>query len=113
MRLSITSVDHAPAELDAQTPFTATILRQLPGRDRPDYFLAALDRPLKWKTDAGETAITHLVLCARWVGGALSPSMRDTPVNIAYVTDASLLEDAKLDFKKCFYAAIGTADGIG
>jgi hypothetical protein len=113
MRFSVTSVDYAPDDLYEQTPFSATVLRQIPGSDRPDYFLAQLDRPLKWKTEKEESSVTHIVVTPRWVGGALSSAMRTTPVNIAYVTDLSVLQDAKLDFKKCHYSAIGTADGIG
>jgi hypothetical protein len=108
MRFAITSVDMAE-DFDGALPLTGKILRQLPGPDRSDYFLAALDAPFTWKKE--KKVISHLVLCARWVGGVLSPSMSHTPVNIAYVTDESALSDEKLDFRKCYYAAIGVADG--
>jgi hypothetical protein len=108
MRFSVTSVDGAE-DFDASLPFKGKILRQLPGSDRPDYFLAALDTPFTWKKE--KKLISHIVICARWVGGVLSATMSHTPVNIAYVTDESVLSDAKLDFTKCYYAAIGVADG--
>ena len=108
MRFSVTSVDGAE-DFDGALPFKGTILRQLPGSDRPDYFLAVLDTPFIWKKE--KKLISHIVICARWVGGVLSATMSHTPVDIAYVTDESVLSDAKLDFQKCYYAAIGVADG--
>ena len=113
MRFSIKSVDYAPEELYDQVPIGGKVLRRIPGPDRPDYFLAVLDKPILSKRDGTDTSISHLVLAARWVGGVFHPNMRDTPVNIAYVLDPSLLEDPSLDFDKSHYAAIGVADGEG
>ncbi|MFZ4683277.1 MAG: hypothetical protein ACOYMS_12300 [Terrimicrobiaceae bacterium] len=110
MNIKVTSVDSAPAELDAQTPFTARVLRQIPGPDRPDYLLAELSQPLTWQRDSVETRVSHLVLCARWVGGVIAPGATHIPVNIAYVVDPSVLDDVQLDFAKCHYIAIGIAD---
>ncbi len=110
MNVKVTSVDYAPDELHGRTPFTARVLRQIPGPDRPDYFLAELSQPLTWKRDSAEISVSHLVLCARWVGGIIAPGATHTPVNIAYVVDPSVLNDTKLDFAKCHYSAIGVAD---
>jgi len=109
MRFSVTSVDGAE-DFDGALPLKGQILRQLPGPDRPDYFLAALDTPFTWKKE--QKKISHIVIAARWVGGVLAPGMSDTPVNIAYVIDDSIHSDPKLDFRKCYYAAIGVADGV-
>jgi len=111
MRFIVTSVDYAPDDLHSQTPFRGSILRKIPGPDRPDYHLAQLDSPLKWKKEGEEVPVSHIVLAARWVGGVLTESMRYTPVNIAYVTDLSVLKDERLDFAKCHYCAVGIADG--
>jgi hypothetical protein len=111
MRFSITSVDYAPDELYHEVPIRGRVLRQIPGRDRPDYFLAKLDRPLRWKREGDDRLVTHIILAARWAGGVLTPTMRHMPVGIAYVVDRSLLSDAKLDFEKSQYIAIGVADG--
>jgi hypothetical protein len=111
MRFTITSVDYAPEELLAQVPIRGRILRQISGPGRPDYHLAELEHPITWNKEKEAKMVSHLVLAARWVGGVLSPQMRTTPVNIAYVTDHSLLADSRLDFKKCDYVAIGVADG--
>jgi len=110
MNIKVTSVDYAPAELHEQTPFTARVLRQIPGPDRPDYLLAELIQPLIWQHDSTETPVSHLVLCARWVGGVIAPGATHIPVNVAYVVDPSVLNDAKLDFTKCHYISIGVAD---
>jgi hypothetical protein len=112
MEIRVTSVDYAPDDLYEQAPFTAKVLRKLPGPDRPDYWLAELAKPIRWASDGRASNITHLVLAARWVGGAIVSGMRNTPVNIAYVTDTSVLEDSQLDFKKCAYVAIGVADAL-
>ena len=109
MRFSITGLDDSSEDLDGLLPVKGRILRQIPGPDTPNYFLAILDSAFVWKKE--QKKISHLIIGARWLGGVLSPTMRRTPINIAYVTDESLLSDSKLDFKKCHYAAIGWGDG--
>ena len=110
MKLRITSVDYAPDDLYEQTPFEAELLRQLPGPDRPDYWLAEVHKPIRWAKDGKEHNVTHLVLAARWVGGVIAPGIHNTPVNISYVTDQNLLTEKRLDFSRCAYVAIGVAD---
>ncbi|HEY9285057.1 MAG TPA: hypothetical protein VIP46_16515 [Pyrinomonadaceae bacterium] len=112
MRVRITSVDYAPDELYEQTPFEAVLLREIPGPDRPDYWLAALPEPIRWLRNGVGISVRHLVLAARWEGTRISRGMSNMPVGIAYVVDESVLEDAKLDFGKCEYVAIGVADEI-
>jgi len=110
MNVKVTSVDTGPEELYAQAPFTARVLRQIPGPDRPDYLLAELSQPLTWSRGTSQVPVSHLVLCTRWVGGVVKPGATHIPINIAYVVDSSVLNDAMLDFAKCFYSAFGTAD---
>ena len=74
--------------------------------------MAELRKPIRWNKDGQDRDITHLILTARWVGGALKPGMRNTPVGIAYVTDQVLLDESVLDFSRCAYVAIGVADAI-
>jgi hypothetical protein len=109
MRFSITKLDHRSEDLDGSYPVRGEILRQIPGPDTPNYFLAALDAPFIWKK--GNKRITHLIIGARMVGGVLSPAMRGLPINIGYMTDDSLLSDSKFSFAKGHFAAIGFADG--
>ena len=109
MQLTITSVDYAPAELDEQVPIVAELIRELPGDDRPDYWLARASAPIRWVSPERERSITHLVLAARWQGTCIEPRVEHLPVGIAYVTDDTLLQDVRLDFAKCHYIAIGIA----
>ena len=112
MRYKITNVDYAPGELYGQVPFDATLLRQMAGPDRPEYWLADLAKPLQWLNDGNEGSVTHLILAARYVGATLGPGVRTATVGIAYVVDATVMDDASLDLKKCHYSAIGTASAI-
>lgn len=106
----ISDVDYAPEDLPEQTPFMATLIRQIPGKDRPDYWLAKLRKPLQWKVSTSRCRqVTHLVVCSRYEGTTITEQMNELVVGIAYVTDDSLLEDESLDFEKCQYVAIGTA----
>jgi hypothetical protein len=107
MELTIISVDYAPEELYEQTPIVVKLLKELPGDDRPDYWLGKVKTPLLWIHENQEKKITHLILAARWEGTRIEPNAKDLPVGIAYVTDQTLLDDKKLDFQKCSYVAIG------
>lgn len=109
LELTINNVDYAPANLDAQTPFTMTLVRMMPGQDRPDYWLAHLHIPLTWIHDNHEREITHLILAARWQRTQIERDISNLPVAIAYVTDQSLVSDVALDFSKCAFVAIGLA----
>ena len=107
MQLTITAVDHAPADLAEQVPLTIELLREIPGTDRPDYWIGALRTPIRWRGNDGDRLITHVVVVARWQDTRIAPGIRDLPVGLAYVTDPSLLTDPKLDMSKCAYVAIG------
>jgi hypothetical protein len=112
MEIEINSVDYAPADLHAQTPIVAELLRELPGKDRPDYWLAQLRVPITWVVDNRRRLVTHLVLAARWQNTRIEPGIAGLPVAIAYVTDRSLLSDRRLDFGKAVYVAIGLAHDL-
>lgn len=108
----ITDVDYAPEDLDDQTPLVARLIRQIPGTDRPDYWLAELDDPVRWTRGNAESQITHLVVSSRYEGTSISEDMARLVIGIAYVTDQSALEDETLDFGKCAYVAIGVANTV-
>ena len=110
MELTIESVDYAPAFLDSQTPIVTDTLHQIPGDDRPDYWLVSLRKPIRCELDRLEHTITHLVLAARWQGTCVEPGIKHLPINIAIVTDETLLADSRLDFEKCAYVALGFAN---
>ena len=107
MDLTITSVDYCPPELHDQTPIKVRLLRELPGDDRPDYWLGELRNSISWIDNNIERTITHIIVAARWEGTQIEPKAENLPVGIAYVIDQSLLNDQKLDFEKCRYVAIG------
>jgi hypothetical protein len=109
MKLTITSVDHAPDDLYGQLPFTVDLIKKIPGDDRPDYWIGKAKPEIKWLKDKHEQKVSHLVLAARLSGTRIRPGAKGLPVGIAYVTDESLLADDHLNFKKCAYVAIGMA----
>jgi hypothetical protein len=106
MRLTITSID-GPEQLAAKEPLVTDLVRQIPGPDRPDYWIAVLQSPITVVLNNFDLTVTHLVLAARWEGTAIATGATHLPLGIAYVTDLSLLNDPELDFKKCHYVAIG------
>ena len=110
MQLTITSVDYAPGDLYDQTPLVIDLIREIPGSDRPDYWIGKSQKPIKWIVDNIEKEITHVVLAARWEGTTIDYGAEHLPVNIAYVTDQTLLDDQKLDFEKTEYVAIGVSE---
>lgn len=107
MQLTITSVDYAPEDLYEQVPLVVNLVREIPGDDRPDYWLGALQTPVRWLVDNHAREVTHLVVAARWQGTAIAPGAENLPVGIAYVVDQSVLDDTHLDLAKCAYVAIG------
>jgi len=112
VKLSILSVDYAPEELYDQTPFAIRLLRQVPGPDRPDYWLGELEQPLRWLNDNHLQEITHVVVAARWVGTQIEPHVSNLPVGLAYVIDRAQLDASQLDFNMCKYVAIGLATEV-
>ncbi len=107
MRLLIPNVDHAPEELHDQVPFVVELLRRLPGPDRSDYWLGTVVLPLEWWVSGEERSVRHVVLAARHAGQRIESGVGELAVNIAFVTDPTLLEDTRLDLAKCRFAAIG------
>jgi hypothetical protein len=110
MQMTITSVDYAPDELHEQVPIVVELLRPIAAEEDAKYWLGAVRRPIRWLVDGTERAITHIVVTARWVGDRIGAGVRAMPVNIAYVTDATLLDDEQLDMAKGVYVAIGVCD---
>ena len=109
MKLTVTSVDYNPPELNEQVPFSFKLLRMIPGPDRPDYWLGLLDRPLSWIDGNQERVVKHVIVCARWQGTQIGALVQNLPVGVAYVTDATQVDDPSVSFDKCRYIAIGIA----
>jgi hypothetical protein len=63
-RFRVTDIDAAPGDLYDQMPCEGVMLRRIAGPDRPDYWIARLDRPLRWMDEGAERVIDHLVPAA-------------------------------------------------
>jgi hypothetical protein len=114
VRFTVTGID-GPKQLADLAPLATDLVRQIPGPDRPDYWIAALESPITVVIDNLDQRITHFILAPRWEGTTIASGVMHLPLGIAYVTDLSLLDDSTLDFGKCHYVAIGmgsdTSDG--
>ena len=102
MLLELFSMDIGPDDLAAQLPVRIETLRQIPGPDHSGYWLARCNRPVHW----GEKAVNYLVVVPRFVGDAITPDKSNIALNVAYVTDESVLDDDLLCFDKASYVAI-------
>jgi len=109
-RFRLAEIDSAPRDLYDQLPCDGVLLRSIPGPDRPDYWIARLDRPLRWLDEGTERVIDHLVLAARLQGQSIDAGAEQLMVGVAYVVDPSLLSDATVTFAKIRYVAIGTIE---
>ncbi|SJN27891.1 hypothetical protein FM104_05780 [Microbacterium esteraromaticum] len=130
-RLRIVEAETGPADLPAQLPAEARLLRQVPGPDRPDYFFAVLDEAIAYRTtlvalqeqgvnpDAADPRLIRInddgsvdlrifgiVFAGRIAGEAPHAGMKNFPVSLAYVIDNSAIQDGALDFAKIVYAAV-------
>lgn len=89
------------------------LIRAIPGDDRPDYWLGEVRTRIRRVVENQTKEVTHLIVASRWEGTEISPGVENLPVNIAYVTDSSVLHDEHLDFAKSAYVAIGRASDTG
>ncbi|MEZ5920351.1 MAG: hypothetical protein R3C60_03265 [Parvularculaceae bacterium] len=107
MKLKLNSVDYCPNELHAQLPIVIEVLRQIRGKDRPDYFLGRCCPAIEWIDGNDTRKITHVVICARYVGQTIERLANNLAVGIAYVTVESQITENFVDFSKVRYSAIG------
>jgi len=109
--IEITSIEKGPRELELQLPISAEAIKELPGKDRPDYILAKLESSILWVNKEKEInkEIDFVVLCAKFKGQSVTSSMKDMTVAVAYVIDDSIEQDVMLNFKKCKYMAVAIA----
>lgn len=102
MNFMIIDADYAPDDLPKQLPVSIELIREIPGSDRPDYWLAKTETPVKWD----DKTVNYLIVAPRLVGDSLNAKNENVAVGLAYVTDESLLDDTVLNFDKCKYVAI-------
>ena len=116
MRLTITSVDWAPADLAGQVPLSVTLMRPLASTapNRAGAWLGVFDRPVRWANENhAPVEITHAVVWPRSRGASIGAGVRSLPIGFAYVVDPSLLQDEALDLAKTYYVAVGIASDSG
>lgn len=106
MRLRLINADYAPDDLYNQLPVTCKLIRELPGSDRADYWLAKTEKHIAFN----EITVDYLIVSPRFVGVTIKPGIGEVVLGVAYVTDKSLINDTNLDFKKCEYVAICMAE---
>ena len=111
-KFRVTEVDSSPADLELQVPFAFDLLRPIPGRDRPDYWLVRLTQPLAWNDGGAQRSIRFLVIATRFAGERITAETKSVTIAIAYVVDESLLDDEIFAFAKAKYIAIGTAERV-
>lgn len=110
-KIEITEIEQGPSDLDLQLPIKAEVTKQIPGKDRADYMLAKLEKPVFWvdKTKNINTEIANFVIISKFKGQTIDISMKDLTIAIAYVTDNSVVNDSMLDLRKVKYVAVGKA----
>ncbi|MGN8224564.1 hypothetical protein [Gracilimonas sp. BCB1] len=109
--IEITSISKGPEELTYQLPINATVQKQIPAKNRSDYFIAELENSVFWvdKKKGINTEINHIVICTKKKSQFVEKDMKDVIIAIAYVLDESVNTDKVLDLKKIKYVADGTA----
>ena len=110
-KIEISTIEQGPKELELQLPIKAEVIREIPGKDRPDYMVAKLESPIFWVDKAKNinTEISNFVICSKFKGQKVDNSMKDLTIAIAYVIDDSLEDDKILNLKKCKYMAVAKA----
>lgn len=109
--IEISDILKGPKELSYQLPIEAKVLRQIPGKDRPDYYVVKLEKSVVWIDEEKEinTEVNYIVVCTKKKSQDVANDMKDVLLAIAYVKDESLTDDPKLDFRKITYVADGKA----
>ena len=109
--IEISSISKGPEELTYQLPINATVQKQVPAKNRSDYFIAELENSVFWvdKKKGINTEINYLVLCTKKKSQFIEKDMKDVIIAIAYVLDNSVNTDKTLDLKKIKYVADGKA----
>jgi hypothetical protein len=112
VQLALRSVAFKTGDKSDDVQLRVTLIRQIPGPDRPDYWLGALEKPFHWtgRSEPETHEIEYLVLATQWEETTVRPGVTRLPVGIAFVVDPSLLDDRELDLDKIRYVALGIAD---
>jgi hypothetical protein len=109
MKLTITAVDE-PSELDGQVPIVVDLIRMVPTRARPDYWLGVPRKSIVWLSRTGRREIGHVLLVARHEGRPIVSGARGLLVALEYILEPGAIDGDRLDHRNTFYAAIATVD---
>ena len=104
IKIKLVNSDYAPDSFDKQLPIECELIRMIPGKDRPDYWIAKSNKTLTYE----KYKINYLIVATRFVGWKIKKEMKATLLGVAYVLDESVIYDDILDFDKCKYIAIST-----
>ena len=109
MIVEIENFDGMAPPIGATEPMRITLLRRFASSpDGSEYWLGRPEAPFAYRPkDSAGIIVSHVVVGPGWNGQSFDGPNRDGRVNLAYVTDASLLEDEVIDFAKCDYVAYG------
>ncbi|MEQ8523970.1 hypothetical protein [Gracilimonas sp.] len=109
--IEISSISKGPEELTYQLPISASVQKQIPAKNRSDYFIAELENSVFWvdKKKGINTEISHIIICTKKKSQFIEKDMKDVIIAIAYVLDESVNTDTTLDLNKIKYVADGTA----
>jgi hypothetical protein len=107
MIVVIRNFDGNPPPQGASEPMRVSLVCRLISRDGSEYWLALPSADFAYETADGRTLqVSNVIVSPGSLGQSFAPAFEGR-VNVAYVTDSSLLTDAVLDFKKCDYVAHG------
>jgi hypothetical protein len=109
MKVTITAVD-TPSELDEQVPIIVDLIRQVAGRDRPDYWLGIPRKAIVWLSRTGPREIEQVTLASRHVGRPIVSGARGLLVALGYVLDPAAIDGDRVDLRKVHYAEIASVD---
>lgn len=109
--IEISDILKGPEELSYQLPIQAKILRKIPGKDRPDYYIVELEKSVVWidQNKGINAEVNYFVVGTKKKSHTIANDMKNVLLAIAYVRDESVIDDSKLDFNKISYVADGRA----
>lgn len=89
-------------------PMPVRIIRRLNSEDGAEYWLGELQKKIVYKKDGRTMTVKYAVVAPGWQGLSFADSFEDGRVNVAYVTDETLLQDKSMVFAKADYVAFGS-----
>lgn len=89
-------------------PMSVRIIRRLNSEDGAEYWLGELPSKIAYEKAGRTISVKYAVVAPGWQGMSFVDAFEDGRVNLAYVTDETLLQDTSMDFAKADYVAFGS-----